>query len=152
MEDNLDQEQWRRLRQEARQAAAAEQERAEQWAQAALNTADPDRLTQLEQRLEQLDEVWAVHEKPLRNRLPLLGPALTWLGTRLARFLLQNQAIFNAESARRLQEVYQVQLLLNREQVDRGDDLLSRLEARLLALEARLQDLEAEAAQRREPV
>ena len=150
MEDNLDQEQWRHLREEARQATAARQEQAEQWTHAALDTAGLALPAHLEQRLAQLNSAWAVHEKPLLSRIPLVGPFFTWLGARLVRFLLQNQVLFNAEAARLLQELHQVQYLLTREQIERSDDLYSRLEEQVLALEARLKDLEEEIVRLRE--
>jgi len=151
MDDDLDQERWRRLREEVRQEAAARQEQTEHWTCAALATPDLQRLAQLEQRLAQLSAAWAVHEKPLLSRVPLLGPALARLGARLAHFLLQNQVVFDAEAARLLQDLYQAQRLLSREQLERSDDLCSRLEERHLALEARLRDLEAEVARLRRP-
>lgn len=151
MEDELGQEEWRRLREQARQAAAARQGRAEQWTRAAMDTASLALPAHLEQRLEQLNTAWAVHEKALLTRIPLVGPLLARLGARLVRFLLQNQVVFNAEAASLLQELYQVQILLNREQVERSDDLFSRLDECLLALETRLQDLEQEVARLREP-
>jgi hypothetical protein len=150
MEDNLEQEAWHHLRAEARQAAAARHEQAEQWTHAALETADLALPAHLEQRLAQLNAAWAVHEKPLLSRIPLVGPLLSWLGARWAHFLLQNQVLFNAEAARLLQELHQVQRLLTQEQIARSDDLYFRLEERLLALEARLQDLEKEVARLRE--
>jgi len=150
MEDDLDQAAWHRLRAEARQAATERQELAEQWTRAALETADLALPAHLEQRLAQLNAAWAVHEKPLLSRIPIVGPLLTWLGARWARFLLQNQVRFNAETARLFQELHQVQRLLIREQIERSDDLYARLEERLLALEARLQDLEEEVASLRE--
>jgi hypothetical protein len=149
MNDDLDQEQWRSLREKARKTAATGPAQAEQWTRAALETTDLALLARLEQRLGQLNDAWAVHEKPLLTRIPLIGPLLAWLGARLARFLLQNQVAFNAEAASLLQELQQAQRLLNREQLERGDDLFSRLEERLLALEARLKDLEDEAMRRR---
>ena len=150
MEDDLDQAAWRRLREEARQVAVARQEQAEQWTCAALKSVDLALPANLEQRLAQLNTNWAVHQKPLLSRIPLVGRLLTWLGTRLAHFLLQNQALFNAETARLLQELYQVQLLLTYEQIERSDDLCTRLDERLLALEARLKDLEGEVVRLRE--
>jgi hypothetical protein len=150
MEDNLDQERWHRLREEARRAAAARQEQAEQWTRAALETAGLALPDELERRLGQLNADWAVHEKPLLNRIPILGPFFAWLGARLVRFLLQNQVVYNAQTASLLQELHQVQRLLNREQLERTDDLFSRLDERLLALEARLKDLEEEVAGLRE--
>jgi hypothetical protein len=150
MEDDLAQERWRFLREEARKEAATGQEQVEQWTRAALETADLDLLAHLERRLGQLNDAWAVHEKPLLTRIPIVGPLFAWLGVRLARFLLQNQVGFNAEAARLLQELHQVQRLLNREQLERSDDLFFHQEERLLALEARLKDLEAEVARGRE--
>jgi hypothetical protein len=138
-------ETWVRLRREARRAAEGQQE-VEQLTHAALHSDELARLAHLEQRLEQLNQVWPVHEKPLRTRIPLLGPFFSWLGGRLMRFLLQNQVVFNAEIAGILQELHQVQGLLAREQIERGDDLCSRLDERLLALDARLRDLESESA------
>jgi hypothetical protein len=149
MKDDLDQERWRRLREEARKAAATGPEQTELWTRAALDTPDVAFLANLEQRLEQLNDAWAVHEKPLLTRVPLIGPFFAWLGTRLVRFLLQNQVVFNAEAARLLQELYQAQRLLGREQIERSDDLFACLEERILALEARLKDLEDEVARRR---
>jgi hypothetical protein len=146
MSERLSNETWRRLREEARGAAAE----AERQTRAAAETADLPRLHQLEQRLGALNEAWAVHEKSLVTRIPIIGPVLAWLGTRLARFLLQHQVTFNSESARLLQELYQAQRLLASEQVDRADDLFSRLDERLLSLEARLEDLEEEVRRLRE--
>lgn len=150
MEDDLDRQRWRRLREEARKAAATGQEEAERWTRAALDATDLALLAHLEQRLGQLNDSWPVHAKPLLSRIPLIGPVFTWLGARLARFLLQNQVVFNAEAAQLLQELHQVQRLLTREQLERSDDLFSRLDERLLALEARLKDLEAEVSRGRE--
>lgn len=145
MDRRLSQETWRRLRQEARRAAAEEgRRRAEHWTARTLAAADPQLLTHLEEQLARLSRAWAVHERPLATRIPVIGPLLTALGTRLARFLLQHQVGLNAELASALQEVHRVQRLLAQEQIDRTDDLFARLEGRLLALEAQVRDLLAE--------
>ncbi len=148
MAEGFSPEMGRRLRQEARSAAAATAE-AEQWAQAAASAEEVALLARLEQHLEQMSQAWAVHEKPLVSRVPLIGPLLAWLGAHLARFSLQNQVAFNAQVAGLLQELHQVQQLLAQKQLERGDDLFSRLEERALALEAHLKDLEQEVAQLR---
>jgi len=145
MDEDLSDETWRRLRQEARRVAAEERGRqAEQWTDEAMETADAELLARIEQRLKGLSQAWAVHERPLVTRIPLIGPLLGRLGSRWGRFLLQHQVAFNAEIARALQELHQVQQVLTREQVDRGDDLFSRLDEAVLALEARIRDLEEE--------
>jgi len=149
MDEGLSQETWRRLREEARNAAA-DQQQAEQYTRAALEMPELALQAQLEQRLGRLSQTWAVHEKPLLTRIPLLGPLLAWLGSHLVRFLLQNQVSLNAEMATILQELLQIQRFLAREQIERSDDLFSRLDERLLALEARFKDLEAEVARLRE--
>jgi hypothetical protein len=149
MDEGLSQETWRRLREEARKAAAAEPAQAEQLTRAVVGAEELALLARLELRLARLNQAWAVHEKPLLTRIPLLGRFWTWLGSRLVRFLLQNQVALDAEMACILQEMHQVQLLLAREQVERGDDLFSRLEERLLAQEAHLRDLEDEVARLR---
>jgi hypothetical protein len=149
MDEGLSPETWRRLRQEARNAAPGQRE-VEEWTRAAMAAPELAFLAQLEQRLEKLNQAWAVHEKPLLSRIPLLGPLLTRLGSRLASFLLQNQVVYNAESARLLQELHKAQRALDQQQVERTDDLFSRLDERLLALEARLKDLEADIARLRE--
>ena len=146
MEEGFTPETGRRLRQEARSAAAAE---AERWTQGAVSSGEVALLARLEQQLAQLSQTWAVHEKPLLSRLPLIGPLLTRVGSRLAGFLLQNQAGYNAQAATLLQELHQVQQLLAQKQIERSDDLFSRLDERALALEARLRDLEEEVARLR---
>jgi hypothetical protein len=150
MDKGLAQEKWRRLRAEARDAAAMGQQQARQYAHAAMETPDLALLAQLEQRLGRLSQAWAIHEKPLLTRIPLLGPLVAWLGSRLVRFLMQNQVSLDAEIASILQDLHQAQRLLAREQIERSDDLFSRLDERLLALEARSKDLEDEVAQLRE--
>ncbi len=144
MDERLSNETWRRLREEARRAAAeaARQEAGRQAA--AVEMTDLSRLSLLEQRLAALNEAWAVHNQPLLTRIPVVGPLLARLGMRLARFLLQNQVAFNAESSRLLQQLHQAQRLLTGEQIDRADDLFARLDERLLSLEARLEELEEE--------
>jgi hypothetical protein len=141
----LSEETWRQLRREARSTAdEARREEAERLTGEAMATADLAALSRLEERLEALGQAWAVHEKPLSSRIPLIGPWLGRLGLRLGRFLLQHQVAFNAEAVRTLQEGYRAQRLLADAAVARGDALFSRLDERLLALEARLRDLEAE--------
>lgn len=145
MDEGFSPEMGRRLRQEARSAAAADE--AERWAHSVASADELALLARLQQRLEDLGRAWAVHEKPFASRLPLIGPLLARLGQRLARFLLQNQVVFNAQVAQLLQELQQAQQLLAQKAVERSDDLFSRLDERALALEARLKDLEQEIAQ-----
>jgi len=145
MDEGISSEIGRQLRQEARSAAVATaSQEAERWTRAAMAADELALLARLEQHLEQMSRAWAVHEKPLVSRVPLIGPLLTRLGSRLAGFLFQNQVAFNAQAASLLQELHQFQQLLTQKQVERGDDLFSRLDERVLALQARLQDLEQE--------
>ncbi len=134
---------WRQLRRQARQAAdrARAQEAATLTTQAFQNP-DLAVLDQLVAHLEVLGRTWPVHRT--RSRIPLLGPLLSWLGTHLSRFFLQNQVAFNAEVTRTFKTFYQAQRVLLQEQIDRTDYLLGLLEERVRALEARLRDLEAE--------
>jgi len=141
----MSEETWRRLRWEARRfAGGMSGEEAERCVRRTLAEADLELLARIERRLQSLNESWAVHERPLLSRLPVIGPLLSWLGSRLARFLLQHQVAFDAETARLLQELYQVQRLLTQEQIARTDDLFARLDEAVLALEARVRDLEDE--------
>ncbi len=151
MDKGPTQETWHHLRQEARKAAEARWQSADDLTREALEGDDLVLLEQMEQRLGRLNEIWAVHQRPLSSRLPLVGPLLNWLGARLARFLLQRQVDYNAEIARVLQELYQVQQRLARAQLERTDDLFFRLEENVLALEARLKDLEGEVERLRRP-
>lgn len=145
MNQEFVEETWRQLRREARRFAdEAAGKEAERCTRRTLAEADWQLLARIERQLELLNESWAVHERPLLSRLPVVGGLLSWLGSRLARFLLQHQVAFDAESARLLQELYQVQRLLAREQIARTDDLFARLEETVLALEARVRDLEGE--------
>ena len=144
MEEGFTPEMGVQLRQEARSAAAAASQEVERWTQAAMESPEVALLARLEQHLEQMSRDWAVHERPLASRLPLLGPLLARLGSRLASYFLQNQVAFNAQVASLLQELHQVQQLLARKQIERADDLYSRVDERTLALEARVKDLEQE--------
>ncbi len=146
MEDRpLSEETWRTLRREARRYAAEERRRrAEQLTEEAHEILSDTPLQALEARLEALGSTWAVHEKPLRSRVPVLGAVLAWLGRVLLRFFLQHQVAFNAESVRALQELYRLQRLLLEASLARSDDLFLRLDERLTALEARVRDLEAQ--------
>lgn len=145
MNEHLSDETWRELRQQARDAAdQARRQQAEQISQQALQELDLPELADLEARLQSLSGAWAVHQKPLLSRLPLVGPLLDRLGRALLRFLLQHQVGFNAELARILQQSYQLQQWTAQQQIARSDALFAELEQHLLGLEARLRDLEDE--------
>ncbi len=138
-------ENGRALRQEARRAAdEARRQEAERLALEARENPELGFLARVEERLLALSEAWAVHRQPLRSRIPLLGPLLSYLGMRLIPFLFQRQVAFNAEITRTLQEVHQLYQILHKEQCERTMDLFGRLEERLLGLEARCRDLEEE--------
>ena len=100
--------------------------------------------------MDRLRDLWSVHRRPLLTRIPLLGPLFTWVSSRMFKFFLQNQIAFNAEVTRTLQDLSEVQRLLAREQIARTDNLFSRVEEAVLALEARLRDLEEEVKQIRQ--
>lgn len=142
MGQGLSGEEWRHLRRQARHAASQTSE-----GETVPESTEPfvvAELAQLEQRLEQLDQGWAIHRKPLDSRVPLIGRLVSWFAARLVPFLLQHQVAFNAETTRTLRDLYNAQQLLVRELVERTDDLFCRLEETLLALEARTRDLEEE--------
>ncbi len=143
MEKFPPEENGRVLRRQARRAAdQARRQEAEHLTREAQENPELGFLARVEERLLALNEAWAVHRQPLRSRIPLLGPFLSWLGTRLTPFLLQRQVAFNAEIVRTLQEVHQLYQILHKEQCERATDLFGRLEERLLGLEARCRDLE----------
>lgn len=145
MEKFPSEEEGRILRREARQAAdEARRREAERLTCEARENSELAFLSRVEERLLALSEAWAVHRQPLRSRIPLLGPFLSWLGGRLLPFLLQQQVVFNAEIVRVLQEVHQLYRILQKEQCERTTDLFGRLEEHLLGLEARCRDLEEE--------
>jgi hypothetical protein len=151
MSQGLSEETWRRLRQEARREAnSASLQEAERGIREAIEAADLTFLSQVEQRLDRLSESWSIHRRPLLTRIPLLGTLFTWVSTRVYKFFLQNQIAFNAEVTRTLQDLSEVQRLLAKEQIARTDDLFSRVEEAVLALEARLRDLEEEVEQIRQ--
>jgi hypothetical protein len=145
MNQGLSEETWRRLRQEARRAAnAGSVQEAERGIRQVTESTDLTLLSQVEQRLVKLGERWSIHRRPLLTRIPLLGPLFTWVSSRLFKFFLQNQIAFNAEVTRTLQDLSAVQRILTKEQIARTDDLFSRVDETILALEARLRDLEEE--------
>ncbi|MGC8874202.1 MAG: hypothetical protein ACP5SI_07130 [Chloroflexia bacterium] len=143
----LSEETWRAIRREARRyAAEARRRQAEQLTEEAREALSQVPLRALEARLEVLGTAWAVHEKPLQSRVPLLGKFLGRIGRALLRFLLQHQVAFNAESVRAHQELYRMQRWLLEASLARSDDLFSRLDERLTALEARVRELEGREA------
>ncbi len=145
MEEFPTEEDGRALRREVRRAADEScRQEAERLTREARENPEMGFLPRVEERLLALSEAWAVHRQPLRSRIPLLGPFLSWLGTRLSPFLLQRQVAFNAEIVRTLQEVHQLYQILHKEQCERAMDLFGRLEEYLLGLEARCRDLEDE--------
>jgi hypothetical protein len=142
-EGPLSEETWRALRQEARRYAAEERRRrAEELTRQARPSLECPEIQALEARLEALGSAWAVHEKPLKSGVPLLGSVLVRIGRSLLRFLLQHQVAFNAESVRAHQELYRLQRLLLEASLARTDALFARLDERLAALEARVRELE----------
>lgn len=145
MKQGLSEETWKQLRREARDAAdRTRREEATSLSQQALQEAKLVLPTDLEEHLKALNKAWPLHEKPLRSKIPLLGPLLARLAAGLVRFLLQHQIAFNAEATRALQQMYQLQQWVAREQIARADDLYARLDEALLGLEARVRDLEEE--------
>ncbi len=150
MAPGISDETWRRLREEARGAAAERSSRAEELTRQALEGQAAGLLTTVEGQLGTLNESWAVHRKPLLARTPLLGRLFSWLGNKLVPFFLQNQVAFNADASRTMQDLYRVERLLSDEQLARTDDLFTRLQLAIRGLEARVHDLEAEVAQLRQ--
>lgn len=151
MDQGLSKETWKALRQEARRAEdEAPASMTEQLTQEAMEQADLSLLPQLAQRLKELGQSWQVHRQPLETRIPVLGPLLRSVAGRLLPFLLQRQVAFNAQVTRALQELYRAQRLLSNEHIARTDELFTRLEERIIALEARLRDLEEENARLRQ--